>query len=41
LTQHALVEENQRVHGLVLRGGGHVALHGQMSQERFDLGLGR
>ena len=41
LTQHALVEENKRVHGLVLRGCGHVALHGQMGQEGFDLGFAR
>lgn len=33
-SQHALVEENERVHGLVLRGCGHVALRGQMGQER-------
>lgn len=41
LPQHALIEEKYRVHGLVLHGFGHVALHGQMRQKRFDLGLGR
>ncbi len=35
-SQHALVEENERVHGLVLGGCGHVALRGQMGQEGLE-----
>jgi hypothetical protein len=31
-------EENQRIHGLIPGGRRNVFLHGQMSQEDFDLG---
>ena len=39
--QHPLVEENQRVHGEVLRCRSNVLGDGQVREERFDPGLGR
>jgi len=41
LTQDALIEENQRIHGLILGGWRNVPLYGQMSKEYFDLGFSR
>ena len=37
LLKHVLVEEDQRIHGLVLGGGGHLAVSGQVSEECLDL----
>ena len=33
LSEHVLVEEDERIHGLVLGGGGHLAISGQVSEE--------
>ena len=37
LPEHVLVEEDERIHGLVLGGGGHLAISGQVGEERLDL----
>ena len=37
LVQHFPVKKEQRVECLVLRGGGHLARHGQVAQEPFHL----
>ena len=37
LLEHVLVEEDERIHGLVLGGGGHLAISGQVSEECLDL----
>jgi hypothetical protein len=36
--QHLLVQEHQRIERLILRAGGHVALHRQVRQELLDFG---
>lgn len=35
--QHLAIQEEQRAKRLVLRGRGHVALHGEPGEERLDL----
>jgi hypothetical protein len=40
LVEDALVEKDEGMHGLVLRGGGDLALQGEMREERLDLGFG-
>ena len=35
--EHVLVEEDERIHGLVLGGGGHLAVSGQVREECLDL----
>ena len=37
LLEHMLVEEDERIHGLVLGGGGHLAISGQVGEECLDL----
>ena len=37
LSEHVLVEEDERIHGLVLGGGGHLAISGQVGEECLDL----
>ena len=37
LAEDLAIEEEQRAEGLVLRGGGDVALDGQVGEERLDL----
>ena len=37
LPEHVLVEEDERIHGLVLGGGGHLAISGQVGEECLDL----
>ena len=37
LLEHVLVEEDERIHGLVLGRGGHLAISGQVGEEGFDL----
>ena len=37
LLEHVLVEEDERIHGLVLGGGGHLAISGQVGEECLDL----
>ena len=37
LFEHMLVEEDERIHGLILGGGSHLAISGQVGEERFDL----
>ena len=37
LPEHMLVEEDERIHGLVLGGGGHLAISGQVGEECLDL----
>ena len=37
LLENALVEEDERIHGLVLGGGGHLAVSGQVGVECLDL----
>ena len=37
LLEHVLVEEDERIHGLVLSGGGHLAISGQVGEESLDL----
>jgi len=39
MVEHALVEEHQGTHGLVLRSGSDVAMHCQVGQECLDLGF--
>ncbi len=38
--QNLFVQKYQRFHGLVLRGGSHLAFGGQITQKHLDLGLG-
>ena len=40
MIEDALVEEHQGIHGLVLGRGRDVSVHGQVGQERLDLGFG-
>ena len=37
LLEHVLVEEDERIHGLVLGGGGYLAISGQVGEEYLDL----
>ena len=37
LLEHVLVEEDECIHGLVLGGGGHLAVSGQVREECLDL----
>ena len=37
LLEHVLVEEDERIHGLVLGGGGYLAISGQVREECLDL----
>ena len=37
LLEHVLVEEDERIHGLVPGGGGHLAISGQVGEECLDL----
>ena len=37
LLEHVLVEEDERIHGLVLGGGGYLAISGQVGEECLDL----
>ena len=37
LPEHVLVEEDERIHGLILGGGGHLAISGQVREECLDL----
>ncbi len=37
LLEHVLVEEDERIHGLVLGRSSHLAISGQAAEESFDL----
>ncbi len=37
LLEHVLVDEDERIHGLLLDGGGHLAISGQVGEECLDL----
>ena len=41
MVEDALVEEHQGIHRLVLGGGCHLCVQGQVGQEGFDLRFGR